>query len=121
MKEFFAAVGVIIASIIILAIIVIGFSWGNIAWLNYFGVKTANAQREVTLHSRPFTAGMKQDLLKYMGDWNKAKTDVDKSAIEYTVQQMFAEYDENILDNGPAKEFLMRCKYHTGEYNSLTN
>jgi hypothetical protein len=99
----------VIGCIALIFIAIIALSFGGIQWQKTFGVKYSDVNREVILHSRAFTKGMKDDILARMSEWRKADAE-GKTAIEFTVRQMTSEFDENTLPVEMA-DFVKKCKY----------
>lgn len=99
----------VIGAVVIIVLVVIGLSQGTIWWNNFFGVKIADSERNVILHSRAFTKGMRDDILARMSEYRTADAE-GKKAIEFTVRQMCSEFDENTLP-AEMQDFVKKCKY----------
>lgn len=77
----------------------------------FWGVRKANAQREVFEQTQSYVEGKRQELIKLHHEWNKA-TPEDKIAIEATIRMNFANFDESKLSDFPdLYDFLKQVKY----------
>ena len=76
----------------------------------FWGVRKANAQREVFENTQSYVEGKRQELNKLHHEWNKANAD-DKIAIEATIRMNFANFDESKIQQPELYSFLKTIKY----------
>jgi len=101
---------VTIASIIGLFALIFAANEFEIFGTRFWGVRKANAQREVFENTQSYVEGKRQELIKLHHEWNKASAD-DRIAIEATIRMNFANFDENKIEQPELYSFLKTIKY----------
>ena len=78
----------------------------------FWGVRKANADREIFEQSKSYIDGKKQELVKLHHEWIQSKDNDSKLAIESTIRISFASFDENNLSETPELyNWLKQIKY----------
>lgn len=75
----------------------------------YFGVRYANADREIFKNTVTYNEGVLDDLAKYKFQYDTAEDDVERAAIADLVRSRFANFDKSKIENKDLKEFLEDC------------
>lgn len=94
MKAFFTAI------LVVIAVLSIGF-WLQYVWLinySFFAPKYEAVRRDVYEQTPSYTEGKKQELLKYMLEYKRAKTENEKGAIKFTIQHEMSTVDTSKFD-----------------------
>jgi len=99
-----------IICILLFFALIFGANEFEIFGTRYWGVRKANAQREVLENSQSYIEGKRQELIKLHHEWNNANAD-DKIAIEATIRMNFANFDESKIQQPELYSFLKMVKY----------
>jgi hypothetical protein len=99
-----------IGSIIGLFVLIFAANEFEIFGTRFWGVRKANAQREVFENTQSYVEGKRQELIKLHHEWSKASAD-DKIAIEATIRMNFANFDESKIEQPELYSFLKTIKY----------
>lgn len=75
----------------------------------YFGVRYANADREIFKNTVTYNESVLDDLAKYKFQYDTAEDDVERAAIADLVRSRFANFDKSKIENKDLKEFLEDC------------
>jgi UDP-3-O-acyl-N-acetylglucosamine deacetylase len=83
----------------------------QIAGIKFWGVRKANADREVFEQTQSYVESHRQNLIKYHHEWVNATPD-DKIAIEFTIRHEFSQFSEDkyLIDNPELYTFLKNIK-----------
>ena len=96
--------------LIVLAILVvpIGMTFYRLGYLQFFGPKFQNVERDIFKETRSYNEGKLQDLAKYRLQYETAAPE-DKAVIKSTINHMFADYQ---ADDMPyqLKQFLTEMR-----------
>ena len=65
--------------------------------IKIFGVKTENVRREVFEQSQSYVEGKRQELTKYRLEYMRSKDPAERRAIQATILQSMANFDEDKL------------------------
>ena len=68
-----------------------------------------NAEREVFKNTIAYTEQMAQNLAKYYKEYNEAKTEEDKKAIQEYVVMIYPNINTETIDNQILKQFYISC------------
>ena len=80
--------------------------------IKFWGIRKANAEREVFEQTQSYVEGKRQELIKYHHEWVSADKD-SKKTIEATIRMSFANFDEKKLVDFPELyDFLKKIKYN---------
>lgn len=108
MKELFQTIG---AFLLVIAAM-LGLSWifmGNDFFLyKYFAPKQEAVRRQVFENTKSYNQGVQQDLIAYHHEWMTADAD-GKKAVEATVRQRFADYDQSKINDPEMVQWLNQC------------
>ena len=104
--KYFAYIVLIIVSIFALIWISNDF---QIFSINKWGVKKANAQREVFEQSQSFIEGKNQELTKLHHEWVDSDAD-SKETIEAVIRHTFSDFDPENIKDQDIREFLRKIK-----------
>jgi hypothetical protein len=106
----------IVGSVILFFTILIGlsyaFGWNKVFYTKTVGKAQQNAEREVYEETQSRVDGMRQNALKYYGEYQRAKDEETKRGIKNLVKMSFAEFDEDKYFSGELKNFVHNCKYN---------
>ena len=97
----------IIAVILVVVVIAVASGEGTIWWNNIFGAGISSSQTEVFQHSKAYTQGMAQDLARQMEELNQSKDPEARGAIISYIQETYASYDPNTINNPQLRSFLI--------------
>lgn len=103
----------VIASAVGAVALIFGVAYFGLGLKAYFGPKYQNVSRQIFQQTRSYNMGMKQQLVRYMQQYNQADAN-GKQLICSTVGHMFASFNEdaNRADLTNAEySFLQKCKY----------
>ena len=101
MKNSFKILGSIFAGLLVVFLLSMAFSWGNVFMIKTVGVATQNAKTQVFEQSNSFTKAKRQEIIKYYKEWNQAETIEEKRAIESVLSMSLADFDEDKYINDP--------------------
>lgn len=103
---------VLIVILIIVAMIGTGFASGEIQALynRTTGVHEANSETDQFHATQAYVDGMVQDLSKYQLEYEQSKDTTAKNAIVSHIDDEFANFDENRIQNSNLRAFLEECR-----------
>jgi len=95
-------------SFIVIALIssMLALDYGGFLWESFMKPKKEEMRRQVWENTRSFKEGKRQELIRYMHQYNTQKE--NRSAISSTVRLQFADVDQNQLEP-QLKQFLNQC------------
>ena len=111
MKEIFAYIGTIIG--IFLAIFLLGWAiQGNGFFMyKFFAPRYEDVRRNVFENTQSYVEGSRQEILKYKLEYDRAKTQEEKTAIKFIIVQRFSNIDESKFAP-EIRDFVKQMKYN---------
>ena len=97
MKQVFAGIGIFILIIVVFAGLSFGFGWFGVGYTRTVGKAQENANRTVFEQTQSYVEGKRQDISKYMLEYKKDTSRIDREAIKSTILDEFANFDESKL------------------------
>lgn len=97
--------GVIVA-LLLIVIITASFGGIDLGYTSFFGVKKANAERQVYKESKTYIEGMASDLAKYRMELQTEKDKTAKKAIVDLIVSKYADFDSSKLSDTGLQQFL---------------
>lgn len=94
---------IFIAVLGVLSIGIYNFTTGNISKMRN------EVKRDVYKSNPQYLEGVIDDLAKYMYEYNTAKTEDEKLAIQQIVVHRFSDFDFNKILDGDLREFVRKC------------
>ena len=98
--------GIAILCIVILFALIFAANEFEIFGIKFWGVRKADANREVFENTQSYVEGKRQDLSRYHHEWNEAKDIQDKTAIEHLVREQFSSFPEDKIYNSELRSWL---------------
>lgn len=75
----------------------------------FWGVRRADAQRQVFEQSQSYVEGKRQELVKLHHEWILADSS-SKLSLEYIIRQKFANFDDTKIEDQQMYSFLVNIK-----------
>lgn len=97
----------IVLGILVFLLLIFGANELEIFGTRFWGVRKADAKREVFEQSQSYVEGKRQELVKYHHEWMLAD-DKDKKAIESTIRLAFANFEIEQIKDQELYNFLRR-------------
>jgi len=111
MKEILGFIG----GIILVIVLILAIDYTGLMWNSFIGPKRENVRREIFEETKSYNQGMKQDLVKYLHEYNMSKDPEEKKAISATVRHQMSDYNEMKL-SPELRSFLTRCRSEQDGY-----
>lgn len=109
MKKVLSVLLVIVILILMFALS-FGLELGGLHIRGFFAKEKANIQRDVFKNNKSYVEGMVKDLAKSKKEFSLAKDDLEKKAIVNYVLDVFANFDEENIENVSLKRFLINIR-----------
>jgi hypothetical protein len=98
MRATLTVLGLILA-VVIAGSTLFGAQWLGLEWYGFFSKKKQNIEREVFENTKSYVHGAQQELARYYGQYQKAKTEDEKAAIANVIKFQYASLDLSKLEN----------------------
>lgn len=106
------SIGILVFVVIVVAFIGIGFGSGELEALynRTTGTHVSSSETDEFHASKGYVDGMIQDLSKYKLELVQTKDLTARGAIISHVNEQFANFDENKIQNSDLRQFLIDCR-----------